>query len=78
MTIVPPPRPADPPDRLLDAQEAIEADVLQIIDDAVGMGWGEVEALAAVVVVAENRMVAICENERVNRQIEELRRRGPK
>lgn len=78
MTIAPPPRSADHPDRFLDAQEAIEADVLQLVEDAVGTGWGEVEALAAVVAVAENRMLAICENERVNRQIEELRKRGLK
>jgi hypothetical protein len=78
MTITPPPRPADHPDRLLDAQEAVEDDVLDVVDKAVEAGWGEVEALAAVVAVAENRMLAICENERVNRQIEELRKRGPK
>lgn len=78
MTITPPPRLAEHPDRFLDAQEAIETDVLQLVEDAVTLGWGEVEALAAVVAVAENRMLAICENERVNRQIEELRKRGPK
>lgn len=78
MTITPPPRPADHPDRFLDAQEAIEVDVLDLVDKAVEAGWGEVEALAAMVAVAENRMLAICENERVNRQIEELRKRGPK
>lgn len=78
MTIKPPPRPSDHPDRFLDAQEAIEGDVLNVVDKAVGAGWGEVEALAAMVAVAENRMLALCENERVNRQIEELRKRGPK
>ncbi len=78
MTIAPPPRPVDHPDRFLDAQEAIEGDVLDVVDKAVEAGWGEVEALAAVVAVAENRMLAICENERVNREIEELRKRGPK
>lgn len=77
MTITPPPRPAEHPDRFLDAQEAMETDVLLLIDAAVAIGWGEVEALAAVVALAENRMLAICENERVNRQIEELRKRGP-
>lgn len=55
----------------------METDVLLLIDAAVAIGWGEVEALAAVVALAENRMLAICENERVNRQIEELRKRGP-
>jgi len=78
MTITPPRRAADHPDRFLDAQEAIEGDVLDLVDQAVKAGWGEVEALAAMVTVAENRMLALCENERVNRQIEELRRRGPK
>lgn len=75
MSITPPPRPADHPDRFLDAQEAIEAAVLQIVDEAVEAGWGEVEALAAVVALAENRMLALCENERVNRLIDELRKR---
>lgn len=78
MTITPPPRPSEHPDRFLDAQEAVEADLLQLVDDAAAVGWGEIESLAAVVAVAENRMLALCENERVNRQIEELRKRGPK
>lgn len=78
MTINPPPRPPEHPDRFIDAQEVIETDILQLVEDAVTTGWGELEALAAVVAVAENRMLAICENERVNRQIEELRKRGPK
>lgn len=76
MTITPPPRPAAHPDRFLDAQEAIESDFLQLIDKAVAMEWGEVEALAAVVALAENRMLALSENEKVDRQIEELRERG--
>lgn len=78
MTITPPPRPADHPDRFLDAQEAIEPALLQVVEDAVAAGWGEVEAVAAVVTVAENRMLAIGENEAVTRQIEELRKRGPR
>lgn len=78
MTITPPPRPSDHPDRFLDAQEAIEPALLQVVEDAVAAGWGEVEAVAAVVTVAENRMLAIGENEAVTRQIEELRKRGPR
>lgn len=78
MTIKPPPRPADHSDRFLDAQEAIEADVLQLVEDAVANGWGEIEALEAAIAVAENRMLAIGENESVTRQIEELRKRGPR
>lgn len=75
MSITQPPRPPDHPDRFLDAQEAIEAVVLRMIDEAVEAGWGEIEAIAAVVAVAENRMLALCENEKVNRQLEELRKR---
>lgn len=77
MTINRPPRPPKHPDRFLDAQEAVEADVLQLVDNAVSIGWGEIEALAAIVAVAENRMLALGENERVNRQIDELRKRNP-
>ena len=51
---------------------------MQLIEEARSVGWGEFETIAAVIAVAENRMLAICENERVNRQIEELRRKGQK
>lgn len=78
MAITPPPRPADHPDRFLDAQEAIESAVLDVIEQAVSAGWGEVEAVAAIVAIAENRMLAIGENELVNRRIEDLRKRHPK
>lgn len=62
MTINPPPRPIDHPDRDLDAQEAIEPLVLEIVDRAVAAGWNEVEMIAAIVAVAENRMLAIKAN----------------
>jgi hypothetical protein len=78
MTITPPPRPAAHPDRFLDAQEAIESAVLDVVDQAVSAGWGEVEAVAAIVAIAENRMLAIGENELLNRQIEDLRTRHPR
>ena len=77
MTINRPPRPPEHPDRLLDAQEAIEEDVLALVERATTAGWGEVEAISAMIAVAENRMLSLCENERVNRQIEALRKRDP-
>lgn len=78
MTITPPPRPAEHPDRFLDAQEAIEGAVLDVVEHAVASGWSEIEAVAAIVAIAENRMLAIGENETVNSQIEDLRKRLPK
>jgi hypothetical protein len=59
MTIAPPPRPKNHPDRFLDAQEAIETELLALVERAVAAGWGEREAIAAVVAVADNRMLAL-------------------
>lgn len=52
--------------------------MLEVIEHAVASGWSEIEAVAAIVAIAENRMLAIGENETVNRQIEDLRKRLPK
>jgi len=71
MTVTPPPRPEDHPDRFLDAQEAIETDLLRLVDDAVSSGWGEREALAALIAVAENRVLALAAND----ETEDLLRR---
>lgn len=75
MPITPPPRPPEHPDRFLDAQEALEAAVLQIIENAVAAGWGEIEALEAAISIAENRMLAIGENDRMLAKIREQFRR---
>lgn len=75
MSITPPPRPTDHPDRFLDAQEAIEAEVLQVVDAAVAAGWAEVEAVAAIVAIAENRMLAIGENEKLTKLLAEIRQK---
>lgn len=75
MPITPPPRPPEHPDRFLDAQEAMEAAVLQIIENAVAAGWGEIEALEAAVSIAENRILAIGENDRMLAKIREQFRR---
>ncbi|KQW30734.1 hypothetical protein ASC71_00065 [Rhizobium sp. Root1240] len=60
---------------MLDAQEALEGAVLDLVERAVAAGWGEVEAVAAIVAVAENRMLAIGENEETDRLIARFRDR---
>ena len=71
MTVTPPPRPIADPDRIQDAQAAIEEAVLQVIDDAVQAGWGEIEALEAVRSVAENLLLSIGDNEKLLTEIRE-------
>lgn len=66
MDIPSPPRGSEHPDRFLDAQEAIEAAVLEIVERAVAVGWSEREVIAAVVAVAENRMLALAENDEID------------
>lgn len=72
MTIPAPPRPEDHPDRFLDAQEAIEAAVLEVIEKAVAAGWGERETLAAVISVAENRALALGANDELDDLLKRL------
>lgn len=73
MTIKPPPRPEGHPDRFLDAQEAIEAAVLELVEKAVAAGWGEREAIAAVISVAENRALALAENDEIDDLLKRLK-----
>ena len=74
MTIPTPPRPEGHPDRFLDAQEAIEASLLDMVDQAIAAGWGEREAIAAVVAVAENRILGLAENDETNDQLRRISR----
>lgn len=62
MTINSPPRPTDHLDRFLDAQEAIDDALSQLVDEAIAAGWRETEILAAIVAVAENKMIGQSEN----------------
>jgi len=62
MTIPAPPRPEDHPDRFLDAQEAIETSLLELVDKGIAAGWGEREIIAAIVAVAENRMLSLADD----------------
>lgn len=48
----------DQPDRFLSCQEAIDEAACDMIALAVRAGWTEQEALAALVEVADNRMLA--------------------
>lgn len=72
MTIPAPPRPEDHPDRFLDAQEAIEASLLELVDKGVAAGWGEREIIAAIVAAAENRMLALGENDELDDLLKRL------
>lgn len=73
MTISAPHRQVDHPDRTLDAQEAIEASFLVLVDQAVAAGWGELEAIAAIIALAENRALALAENQKVGDTLKQLR-----
>lgn len=73
MTITPPPRPEGHQDRFLDAQEAIEAAVLELVEKAVAAGWREHEAIAAVIAVAENRALALAENDEIDALLKRLK-----
>ncbi|KQS89821.1 hypothetical protein [Rhizobium sp. Leaf386] len=53
----------DHPDRFLCCQEAIDAAACEIIASAVRAGWTEQEAIAALVEVADNRMLAAAANQ---------------
>ena len=66
MSISSPPRPPGHPDRFLDAQEALEDSVLDLVEMAVAAGWREKEAVAAIVSIAEHRMLAIGKNEELD------------
>lgn len=63
MTSISGPRiPFEHPDRFLSCQEEIDAAVREIIHAAVLAGWTEQEASAALVEVADNRMLALVAN----------------
>lgn len=53
-----PPVDPDHPDRHLCCQEALEDDFKTIITKAVEAGWGESEATAAIVDLADNHMLS--------------------
>lgn len=74
MRIKPPSRSADHPDRFLDVQEAIEDAVLRVLEDAVAAGWGQAESIAAIVTVAENKMLAITEDAYLDDLLKRLRK----
>lgn len=50
------------PDRFLSCQEAIDVAVREILDAATLAGWTENEVTAALVEVADNRMLALAAN----------------
>lgn len=74
MAINTPPRPRDHPDRFIDAQEAIEESVLRLLEEAVAAGWGQDEAIAAIIAVADNKMLSLSENELLAELLRKLRK----
>lgn len=48
MTVKPPPRPADHPDRDMDCQFALEPALHAVLDEARAAGWSEQEIVTAV------------------------------
>lgn len=72
MTIPAPPRPEDDPDRFLDAQNAIEASLLELVDKGVSAGWGEREIIAAIIAVADNRILSLAANDELDGLLKRL------
>lgn len=62
------------PDRLLDAQEAIEDDLLRLVDRMEAAGWLREEVLRAMRVVSINHTMADQENERLQDELDRLKR----
>ena len=50
----PPRHPTPYPDRLLDCEEAMEADLLALLDRAEAAGWSRAEAVVALISLCEN------------------------
>lgn len=76
MSISPPDKPTDHPDRFLQCQEAIEDAFQDLVEQAVAAGWGEAETVAAVVELADHHMLAQGEISILVDFLEQLRRRG--
>lgn len=65
-----PPRPfPNHPDRLLECEEEVEADVIALVDRATEAGWGGSETLAAIISVAENLMLQRAANAQTDADI---------
>ncbi|MBB5276297.1 hypothetical protein HNR26_002349 [Rhizobium rosettiformans] len=77
MAIDPPIRPSDHPDRFLDCQQALEPRFQALIEDAISAGWGEDEAVLAVIMLGDNHMLAKHENAVVDETLRNLRRSKP-
>ena len=60
-------------DRGPDCQEALEANILALVDRAVARGWSRSEVLAAIGELADNLMLANLENERLEDTLAQLR-----
>lgn len=66
-----PPKPGPYEDRHLDCQAALEDDFGALVDAAVASGWDRLEAVAAIIALAENHALQIAANVETERQIAE-------
>jgi hypothetical protein len=75
MSIHPPGKPLDHPDRFLDCQQALEPAFQNVVERATAAGWEEVEVVAALVTLADHHMLARGENIALDELLADLRRR---
>lgn len=59
MTIILSPRSTDPPDRLVECEQALKPSFQQLISQAVRAGWDEEEASTALATLADNHVLAL-------------------
>jgi hypothetical protein len=75
MVINPPQRSKDDTDRFLDAREAVEDGVIELVEKVMEAGWSEREAVAAIANVAKHRLVALSENDFLEELFKNLSKR---
>jgi len=76
MADIPPPTvPPDDENRHLHCQMAVELPIQDVIEAAVIAGWTEAEALAAIIEVADNLMLAHGENAELDALLKAVKRK---
>lgn len=76
MTIDAPRHGPDHPDRFIDCQEALEAAFQALVWEAMKAGWGEAEAVAAIIELADAHVLAAGENEKLESLLRDIRRKS--
>lgn len=73
MSEIPSPQSPDTPDRLIECEQALEAAFQELISRAVQAGWDEEEASTALAMLADNHVLAIEENRRMEAALKRAR-----